>query len=112
MNKKFIQHQQVRISSIRENFKKNGERGQTAILSVIFFSILMMVLTVSFMKMVTAAQVAATNNESAASSRAAANSGVEDAKRIVDYCLANPTKAQCKTYVLNATPQTDCTGMM
>ena len=85
MNKKFIQSQQVRISSIRENFKKNGERGQTAILSVIFFSILMMVLTVSFMKMVTAAQAAATNNESAASSRAAANSGVEDAKRIVDY---------------------------
>ncbi len=112
MNKKFIQHQQVRISSIRENFKKNGERGQTAILSVIFFSILMMVLTVSFMKMVTAAQAAATNNESAASSRAAANSGVEDAKRIVDYCLTNPTNALCKTYVLNATPQTDCTGMM
>lgn len=75
---------------MRKNYFKD-ERGQTAILSVIFFTILMMVLTVSFMRIVTAEQAQTTNSELEASAMAAAESGVEDAKRVLKYCSDIPT---------------------
>ncbi len=86
---------------------KQTERGQTAILSVIFFTILMMILTVSFMHVVTAEQSQTTNNELEASALAAAESGIEDAKRVVSYCMTNPNDSACINaglYSIKATP--------
>ena len=75
----------TRVSLIKT---ARDERGQTAILSVIFFTILMMVLTVSFMRVVTAEQVQTTNNELEASAMAAAESGIQDAQRVLTYCYS------------------------
>lgn len=67
LNNSFIHRYRNGIAKIGQN-----EVGQTAILSVIFFSIVMMVLVVSFMKTISAVQAAATNNELQASAMASA----------------------------------------
>ena len=92
LNNSFIHRYRNGIAKIGQN-----EVGQTAILSVIFFSIVMMVLVVSFMKTISAVQAAATNNELQASAMASAESGVEDAKRVLSYCSSNALNSDCVT---------------
>lgn len=103
VNKNFIHEQQSKFA--KNDFR---ESGQTAILSVIFFSIVMMVLVVSFMKTVSAVQAAATNNELQASAMASAESGVEDAKRVLSYCAANPSNSDCATINSPAANSSTC----
>lgn len=76
--------------------KHNKENGQVAIISVMFFMILFSVVVISFMRVVVAEQRQATNNELSASALAAAESGVEDAKRILAYCKDNPAATECQ----------------
>jgi len=90
------------------------ERGQTAILSVIFFTILMMILTVSFMKIVAAEQTQTTNNELEASAMASAESGIEDAKRVITYCTstAGASDPGCAAAIGSGNPSnTSCTAV-
>ncbi|MFZ2560430.1 MAG: hypothetical protein WAW91_02255 [Candidatus Nanoperiomorbaceae bacterium] len=105
LHKYFIQTQQMK--NPKNEFR---EAGQTAILSVVFFSIVMTVITVSFMKTVSSVQSAATNNELQASAVAAAESGVEDGKRVLAYCSANPNDANCVTVNNPTADATLCNG--
>lgn len=66
------------------------EDGQTAILTTMFFTILMTVITVGAMNLVSTAQAQNANTELVSAARAAAESGVEDAKRFLAYCAASP----------------------
>ncbi len=64
----------------------DSESGAVAILSVIFFMILLSVLVVSFVRIVTNEVQQTRDNELSASALAAAQGGVEDAKRVLVYC--------------------------
>lgn len=87
--------------------KKRDERGVASILSVIFFIILMSVLTVSFMRMVTDEQNQVLNDDLGKGALAAAQSGVEDAKRALIYCRKDPSHAGCSQLY-----NTTCPGMV
>lgn len=86
------------------------ESGQVAIISVMFFMILFSVVVVSFVQNVVSEQRQTTNNELSASALAAAESGVDDAKRIIAYCTANPTASGCASLYNPA--DTNCNSVM
>lgn len=83
------------MKNVQKMYSKKDERGVVSILSVIFFIILMSVLTVSFMRMVTDEQTQVINDDLSKGALAAAQSGVEDAKRALMYCRSNPTATPC-----------------
>ncbi len=64
--------------------------GMVSILTVIFFIIFITILSVSFIKIMADEQRQSIDNDLSASAFAAAQSGIEDAKRVIAYC-ANPT---------------------
>ena len=80
---------------MRKFVNTNREGGQVAIISVMFFTILFSVIVVSFVQNVVAEQRQTTNNELSASALTAAESGLEDAKRVLTYCALVPTMAGC-----------------
>jgi len=71
--------------------RNNGESGQVSIITVIAFILLFSVLTISFSRIMVIASRQAVNDELAASAKAAAESGIEDAKRILSYCASGGT---------------------
>ncbi|MCL2174095.1 hypothetical protein FWH58_02235 [Candidatus Saccharibacteria bacterium] len=71
--------------------RDSRESGQVSIITVIAFILLFSVVVISFSRIVVTASRQAVNDELAASAKAAAESGIEDAKRILSYCTAgNP----------------------
>lgn len=90
--------------------RSDRENGQVAIISVMFFMILFSVITVSFVQGVVSEQRQTTNNELSSSALSAAESGVEDAKRIIAYCTSNPSAAGCAS-IYNPT-NTDCSSVI
>lgn len=79
-------------------YSENKERGVVSILSVIFFIILMSILTISFMRIVTDEQEQVIEDDLSKSALAAARSGVEDAKRALLYCRSLTGTAQTACY--------------
>lgn len=73
--------------------KYNGQSGMVSILTVLFLMVLLSVFTISFIKIVSDEQRQATDNDLAASALAAAQSGIEDGKRIIMYCASHPGPA-------------------
>ena len=63
------------------------ESGLVSILTVILFMIFVSILVVGFIKIMADEQRQATDNDLSASALTAAQSGVEDAKRVILYCL-------------------------
>jgi Tfp pilus assembly protein PilX len=84
--------------------KHKAEEGVVSLLTVIFFMIFISIIVVGFTTIVVADQRQTVDNDLSASALAAARSGVEDGKRILLYCLANPSAAGCAT----ATTSHDC----
>ncbi|MCL2280986.1 hypothetical protein FWC31_03885 [Candidatus Saccharibacteria bacterium] len=66
----------------------NKESGQVSILTVIIFILLFSVLVISFSRVMVMASRQTVNDELAASAKAAAEAGIEDAKRILSYCVS------------------------
>jgi Tfp pilus assembly protein PilX len=90
---------------------KQSEAGVISIFSVMFFIIFISIITVGFMKIISDEQQQAVNNDLSASALAAANSGVEEAKRVLLFCQAVTSasdRAACDS-VLNNT--TDCDAL-
>lgn len=86
------------------------EKGIVSILSVLFFVILMSIITVSFLRIVTDEQTQVLQDDLSKGALASARSGVEDAKRAILLCrsMTDPTlKAQCFTDLAN----TSCPGV-
>jgi hypothetical protein len=65
------------------------QSGQVAILTVVIFMILFSVLVVSFTRIMVAASRQTVSDELRAKATSAAESGIEDAKRVLTYCLNN-----------------------
>ena len=66
----------------------SDQRGQVAILTVSIFMVVFSVLTVGFAYVMTSTVKDSTNDSTSYSARAAAESGVEDAKRLLKYHFA------------------------
>lgn len=66
----------------------DNQRGQVAILTVSIFMAVFAVLTVGFAYVMTSTVKDSTNDSTSYAARAAAESGVEDAKRILKYCYS------------------------
>lgn len=67
--------------------KSSNQEGLVSILTVIMFMIFMSIFIVGFMRIMGDEQRQATDNDLSASALAAAQSGVEDAKRIILACM-------------------------
>ncbi len=89
------------------NMTRNNknESGLVSILTVIMFTIFISIMVVGFIKIMTDEQRQTTDNDLSASALAAAQSGVEDAKRIILYCRDN-NSGPC-TNLLNSANQPD-----
>lgn len=90
---------------------KNAETGLVAIFSVMFFIVLITVITISFLRIMVQEERQATDDQLSASALNAAESGVEDAKRLLVRCLGNPPssiESECN----NALQQTNCPGVL
>ena len=99
LNKKLIQSQQGK------------QAGQVSILTVVIFMLLFSIIVVSFTRIMTAASHETVSDELRAQATAAAESGIEDAKRILSYCSAYPTASGCGTDGIQSTSQ-DCNTIM
>lgn len=71
----------------------NRQAGVVSILTVLMFSILVGVLLTGFARMMVQEQQDTLNDDLSKSAYNAAQAGVEDAKRALRYCAANPTSA-------------------
>ncbi|MDR1970225.1 MAG: hypothetical protein LBQ11_02710 [Candidatus Nomurabacteria bacterium] len=71
--------------------RAGNESGQVSIITVIAFILLFSVVVISFSRIMVAASRQTVNDELSASAKAAAESGIEDAKRILSYCMAGNT---------------------
>ena len=78
-------------------YPESQEKGIVSILSVIFFIILMSIVTVSFLRIVTDEQDQVIQDDLSKGALAAARSGVEDAKRALLLCRskAGASRVQC-----------------
>lgn len=74
------------------------EQGIVSILSVIFFIILMSIITISFLRIVTDEQTQVLQDDLSKGALAAARSGVEDAKRAMLLCRSKPAADQPQCY--------------
>ena len=70
------------------------DRGATAIFVVMFASLLFLVMSVGFIRLMVQEQTRSTDSELSRSAYDAALSGVEDGKRVLSYCL-NSTDVKC-----------------
>lgn len=88
---------------------QNNQRGFVSILSVIFFTLLMSVLTIGFLRIMTDEQTQVVDNDLSKSALASAESGVEDAKRALVYCRGLSGVARTTCY--QALNNQSCPGM-
>lgn len=80
---------------------KYEQSGAVSIFSVIFFIIIVNIITISFVRIVNIEQQQATDNSSSASALAAARSGIEDGKRALLYLKDQPDTNPIKASILN-----------
>lgn len=73
---------------------RSSEGGFVALFSVIFFALLASIITVGFIRITVVEQQQALNNDQTARALAAAEAGVEDAKRVVAYYAGLPDGSQ------------------
>lgn len=77
--------------------KKQSEQGVVSLLTVIFFMVFISLITMGFIGIVVADQRQTIDNDLSASALAAARSGIEDGKRILQYCtFVNPSASGCE----------------
>ncbi len=84
----------------------NNQAGFVSLFSVIFFTLLVSILTVGFLRIMVLEQQQSLDNDLSDSAHASAQSGIEDGKRAIlkyqSLAAANPLKAQFNT-ALNST---------
>lgn len=87
--------------------RQNSQAGIVSILTVIFFMIFISILVVGFIKIMTDEQRQTTDNDLSSSALAAAQSGIEDGKRIILRCNDPTPPGQCNT-MMNSGVTGDC----
>lgn len=87
--------------------KQGNESGFVSLFTVIFFMLLITIITVGFLRIMAAEERQSLDNDLTASAQAAAQSGIEDAKRaILKYAslpAGDPLKAQLQTALNSST---------
>lgn len=89
---------------------RSDERGVVSIITVLFFVILLSILTVAFLRIMSDEQEQVIGDDLTKGALASARSGVEDAKRALLYCRAlpaGPDKVSCEA----ALDETNCPGV-
>lgn len=81
--------------------KRSKERGATALLVVVFSVLLLMTISVSFMRLVVQDQNRTNDDELSRGAYDSALAGVEDGKRVLQACLANNDTAACSAIASN-----------
>lgn len=76
--------------------RESSQSGLVSILTVIFFMVFISIIVLGFIKIMGDEQRQATDNDLSASALAAAQSGIEDAKRMILKCKATPTAGGCE----------------
>ncbi|MEO5690618.1 MAG: hypothetical protein ABIQ64_00345 [Candidatus Saccharimonadales bacterium] len=88
---------------------RQNESGLVSILTVVMFTIFISIMVVGFIKIMTDEQRQTTDNDLSASALAAAQSGVEDAKRIILYCSESANQgAPCDNMLNSANAPNEC----
>jgi Tfp pilus assembly protein PilX len=87
------------------------QAGVVSIFTVMFFIIFISVITVGFVKIIGDEQQQALNNDLSASALAAATSGVEEGKRVLQYCRDNAGSPAISATCASALNQTSCTAI-
>ena len=93
---------------MRRQYQSN-EAGLVSILTVMFLMVFLSILIVGFIKIVGDEQRQATDNDLSASALAAAQSGIEDGKRILLYCRDN-SGAPCDRMLNSGNGGGDCSA--
>ena len=96
---------------IQRGKQHHSESGQVAIISVMFFMILFTVIVLGFMRTVVSEQRQTQNNDLSARSMSAAEAGVEDAKRIIEYCKNRKADAACSP-IFNRDSTDNCNAIL
>lgn len=78
-------------------FTEDKQQGLVSLMTVMFFMIFIMLIAVGFLSLVTHDNRRSVDNDLSASALAAANSGVEEGKRILLYCRNNPSATGCSS---------------
>lgn len=87
-----------------------NEDGAISFMTVIFFVLFLAVIAVSFVTMITSERQRALQNELSELALAAAESGVEDGKRIIVYCMNNQD-VQAQAICADMDTQDDCDSL-
>ena len=87
------------------------ERGFVSLFTVIFFMLLITIITVGFLRIMAAEQRQALDNDLTASAEAAAQSGVEDAKRAILKYNSLPNGDPLKAQLQTALTSTNCNAL-
>lgn len=77
------------------------ERGATALMVVVFSVLLLMTISVSFMRLVVQDQERTNNDELSRGAYDSALAGVEDGKRVLQACIGNNNAAACSAIASN-----------
>ncbi|MDR1300170.1 MAG: hypothetical protein LBK50_00480 [Candidatus Nomurabacteria bacterium] len=96
------------MKQILKNLK--SESGAVSMLTVIFFVLFLSVLSVSFLRIVNEERQRSLANELSASALAAAEAGVEDAKRVLLYCM-NQDNAGTEGNTGTGSPKDNCAAL-
>lgn len=83
------------------NDRRYHERGATALIIVIFSILLLMTISVGFMRLVVQDQKNTTDDELSRGAYDSALAGVEDGKRVLQSCLGNNVSAACAAIAAN-----------
>ena len=90
---------------------KADERGFVSLFTVIFFMLLITIITVGFLRIMAAEQRQALDNDLTASAEAAAQSGIEDAKRAILKYNSLPSGDPLKAQLQTALTSTNCDSL-
>jgi Tfp pilus assembly protein PilX len=94
-----------------ETHRQTDERGFVSLFTVVFFMLLITIITVGFLRIMAAEQRQALDNDLTASAEAAAQSGIEDAKRAILKYNALPSSDPLKAQLLTALTSPDCNAL-
>lgn len=88
----------------RAKLYRRDERGETSMVTVGMFMMLFSIIVVSFTYMAINAARVTTNDTLQSTAKSAAESGVEDAKRLLIYCYSNYTGGNKQSFDSYSTP--------
>src|SRR6266550_2349428 len=97
--------------SIKPRKEAQDERGFVSLFTVIFFMLLITIITVGFLRIMASEQRQSLDNDLTASAQASAQSGIEDAKRAILKYNSLPSSDPLKAQLLAALTSSNCDAL-